>query len=823
MRKLRLLSAALLALSCQPSFRVQDMRCEGLVEPLGIDNARPHFSWTLSSKGPMQQTAYEIEVGPGLWNSGKVESPEQLMIPYGGTSLVSRQQAWWRVRVWNEDGKVSAWSPKARFGVGFLAGEMEGEYIGAVPGGGRASLLRKVFELDKVPSEALLYVNSLGYHEASLNGKKVSESVLNPAVSQLDKRSLIMVYDVSGLLRKGRNELLIAAGTGWYKPATFGAVYEGPLVKAELALDGRPAVWTDASWEGAWNGYSDPGTWRPHEFAGEVIDARVTPRWGPVDVVKVEGVEASMQMCEPCTVQEILEPVSITRTGDNSYLVDFGRVVNALLDITLPALPEGHVTQVLFGDNSPETLDPRVCGYDTYISSGAPKGDRFVNRFNHHVFRYVQLDSLPEKPLEIYALRMRTDFPKRSTFTSSDEDLNRIYDLVDWTVENLTFNGYMVDCASIERLGYGGDGNASTVTLQAMAAVSPLYLNWLQAWADAERPDGSLPHTAPNPYRAGGGPYWCSFLVQAPWRSYVSYADKRMLERFYPAMKHWLDYVDAYTVDGLLKRWPELEYRWWYLGDWAAPEGVDVTDPESVDLVNNCALCQVYLDLEQIAGVLEDEAGARRFRLRYEELSRLIHARFYHPETGTYGTGSQLDMVFPLLVDAVPEELIPAVTACLKERTATVYKGHLATGLVGVPVLTEWATRVREADWFYGLLKQKDYPGYLYMLEQGATGVWEHWNGRRSRLHNCFNGIGSWFYEALGGIIPLEPGCRRVLIDPQIPRGLDWVEVKRDTPYGIISVCRSGNTLEFTVPVGVSALVGGKTYGNGSWEITLKP
>ena len=823
MRKLRLLSAALLALSCQPSFRVQDMRCEGLVEPLGIDNARPHFSWTLSSKGPMQQTAYEIEVGPGLWNSGKVESPEQLMIPYGGTSLVSRQQAWWRVRVWNEDGKVSAWSPKARFGVGFLAGEMEGEYIGAVPGEGRASLLRKVFELDKVPSEALLYVNSLGYHEASLNGKKVSESVLNPAVSQLDKRSLIMVYDVSGLLRKGRNELLIAAGTGWYKPATFGAVYEGPLVKAELALDGRPAVWTDASWEGAWNGYSDPGTWRPHEFAGEVIDARVTPRWGPVDVVKVEGVEASMQMCEPCTVQEILEPVSITRTGDNGYLVDFGRVVNALLDITLPALPEGHVTQVLFGDNSPETLDPRVCGYDTYISSGAPKGDRFVNRFNHHVFRYVQLDSLPEKPLEIYALRMRTDFPKRSTFTSSDEDLNRIYDLVDWTVENLTFNGYMVDCASIERLGYGGDGNASTVTLQAMAAVSPLYLNWLQAWADAERPDGSLPHTAPNPYRAGGGPYWCSFLVQAPWRSYVSYADKRMLERFYPAMKHWLDYVDAYTVDGLLKRWPELEYRWWYLGDWAAPEGVDVTDPESVDLVNNCALCQVYLDLEQIAGVLEDEAGARRFRLRYEELSRLIHARFYHPETGTYGTGSQLDMVFPLLVDAVPEELIPAVTACLKERTATVYKGHLATGLVGVPVLTEWATRVREADWFYGLLKQKDYPGYLYMLEQGATGVWEHWNGRRSRLHNCFNGIGSWFYEALGGIIPLEPGCRRVLIDPQIPRGLDWVEVKRDTPYGIISVSRSGNTLEFTVPVGVSALVGGKTYGNGSWEITLKP
>ena len=303
----------------------------------------------------------------------------------------------------------------------------------------------------------------------------------------------------------------------------------------------------------------------------------------------------------------------------------------------------------------------------------------------------------------------------------------------------------------------------------------------------------------------------------------MNYADKRPLERYYPAMKHWLDYVDAYTVEGLLKQWPNLEYRGWYLGDWAAPKGVDVNDPVSVDLVNNCALCQVYLDLEQMAKVLDEPADAVRFRLRYEELSRLVHNRFYRPETGLYGSGSQVDMVFPLLVEAVPEDLVPAVVEKLKERTAKQYDGHLATGLVGIPVLTEWATRAREADWFFSLLKRKNYPGYLYMLEQGATGVWEEWDGGRSRLHNCYNGIGSWFYEALGGIVPLEPGCRKVRIDPQVPDGLEWVKVVRDTPYGPISVGRNGNHLRVSLPVGVSALIQGRTYGNGQWELDLLP
>ena len=814
MRMKRIVAAAALLVlcACQPSFSVYDLRCEGLTEPLGIDSTQPHFSWKIRSDRPMEQAAYEIEVGPDLWNSGRVASPDQVMVPYDGLPLYARQQAWWRVRVWDAAGKASAWSPKQHFGIGVLD-DLQGDFIGAVPGEGRQPVFRKVFMVDKA-GEAVLHVTSLGYHEVFFNGQKVSDAVLLPAVSQLNKRSLIVTYRLN--LRKGRNELRIDAGSGWYKPTTFGVAYDGPLVKAELDVDGVPFLGTDDTWEGAWSGRKDLGTWQPHRFGGEWIQAGVEPDWGPVDFVAVEGLVSTPMMCAPIRVQETLEPVSVDRRADGSILVDFGRIVNAMLEITLPKLAAGTAVTATFSDfiHRDGTLEEATAGRDVYVASGAA-GDRFFNRFNHHLMRYLVLEGLPEPPEEIRAYRIGDDVSWSGRFESSDPQLNAIFGLLEASVKNLTFGGYMVDCASIERLGYGGDGNASTQTLQSMADVAPLYLNWLQAWADAQRPDGGLPHTAPNPYTAGGGPYWCSFPVQAAWRTWWNYADKRPLERFYPVMKHWLDYVDAYTVDGLLKAWPNEPYRGWYLGDWAAPAGVDVTDPASVDLVGNCTLCQVYLELEQMAQVLGEEDDATVYRQRYDALRQRIQEVFYHD--GIYASGSQVDMVFPLLTGVVPEELKPSVVAQLKTRTQEIYGGHLATGLVGVPVVTEWAVQAGESDWLYGLLKQPGYPGYLYMLDNGATGIWEEWDGGRSHLHNCYNGIGSWFYEALGGIQALEPGYRRVRIDPQAPEGLDWVKVTQETPYGPITVHRQGEHLQVSVPVGVTAEIDGKAVGSGEY------
>jgi alpha-L-rhamnosidase len=388
------------------------------------------------------------------------------------------------------------------------------------------------------------------------------------------------------------------------------------------------------------------------------------------------------------------------------------------------------------------------------------------------------------------AYLIHTDYRSASSFECSDSDLNAIHDMIQYTMRCLAFAGYMVDCPHLERAGYGGDGNSSTLSLQTMYDVAPLFTNWLQAWGDAMREEGSLPHVAPNPGAGGGGPYWCGFIIMAPWQTYVNYNDARLIEKYYPAMKEWLGYVDKYTVDGLLKRWPDTPYRDWYLGDWLAPAGVDAGAQSSIDLVNNCFISDCLATMEKIAGVLGKPQEAAEYAERRDRLNQLLHTTYFTSRNKSYSTGSQLDMTYPMLVGVTPEEVYAGVKEQLFYTTNHKHQGHIAAGLVGVPILTRWAIENKAVDFIYTMLKKRDYPGYLYMIDNGATTTWEAWDRDRSRIHNCYNGIGSWFYQAVGGIRPDEtnPGYRHVLIEPQIPEGVTWAKTTKESPYGTIKV-----------------------------------
>ena len=825
-----------------------DLRTEGMTEPLGIDNTQPHFSWKNTSPQPFLQTAYQIEVASSptllqkgqadIWQTGEVESDESVMIPFEGRQLEPRHLYYWRVRT--RDAQAwTPWSAVQRFGVGIIKPEtMRGEYIGLGLGEAQSIMLTKTFQVAKPKGTALLHVNSLGYHEAYLNGKPVSQAVLTPAVSQLDRRSLTVTYDVTTLLRKGQNTLVLWAGSGWYKKETFRAAFQGPLVRADLDLltetGVTPLTQTDAEWQGRRGGYEDTKDWRPGRFGGERIDASNVPTdmaaigkekdWQQVRTANIEGMEATPQMCQLNCIKETILPASIEDKGDGKWLIDMGRVVNGLFEIELHGLEKGQQVKASYCDHLLEVdkMQGTNWGDDEYISGGQRK-EIFRNRFNHHLFRYVLLSGLPYRPepKDIRAHRIGMDIPRTGTFESSDTRMNSIYQLISYTMDGLLWGGYMVDCASIERLGYGGDGNASTLSLQNTFDTDALYANWLQAWRDATRPDGSVPHTAPNPYRAGGGPYWCSFVVQAPWRTWWTFGDERPVSQMYDTMRLWLRYVDKYSREGLLRQWPDLDYRWWFLGDWLAPKGIDVKNQESVTLVNNCALSQSYAELIQMATLLGRQADKEEFVRRRETLNRRIHETFYHPDTQTYGTGSQLDMAYPLLVGAAPE----GVRATVHRKLVTEHD-HLGVGLVGIPILTEWATLNREADFMYRMLTQPDYPGYLYMIDNGATGTWEDWDKPRSHFHNCFNGIGSWFYQALGGIIPTQPGYRTVRIEPQHPRGLEWVRVTRDTPYGTILTYwkqeAQAYKLHLEIPNGITATVGNKEFTAGVYDMVME-
>jgi alpha-L-rhamnosidase len=826
------------------SLAVSDLRCENLTGPLGLGTDKPRLSWKIiSGENGTVQKAFQIlaassialldEENADLWNSGKIMSPESHLVPYRGREAGSRTLCYWKVRIWDAGDRCSEWSDAAFFSTGLLGeSDWKAEYIGFPHSEGYtvSPQLKRTFTLDDTGEKVFLYVNSLGYHEVYVNGAKAGDYVLTPSVSQFSKRSLVLTYDISHMLRQGRNDLVIWTGRGWYSEGLPGVSASVPLVRAqaEKLSGGRweQILVTDTLWKGRNSGYSTIGTWRPHQFGGEYADASLLlpdlsaesldrVSWTSVFSAEKPAGEATSQLCEPDRIFESIHAASVVKLNDSSWLADMGKSITGYAEIRFPQLRKGSRILMEYCDHLDDEGNIVNQGQrDIFVSAGA--GDEcFRNRFNYHGFRYIRISGLPREPLPsgIKAHLIHTGYGQASTFECSDPDLNRIHDMISHTLRCLSLGGYLVDCPSVERLGYGGDGNASTETAQIMFPLAPLYSNWLQAWADCIREDGGMPHTAPNPYNAGGGPYWCGFIITASWRTYMNYGDELILSEYYPVMQKWLGYVEKYSPRGLLERWPDTDYRNWYLGDWAVPEGVDQTDPASVNLVNNCFIAVCYETMEKIAAVLGKTHDSETYRLKRRSLKNLIHNTFYDAAKSVYGSASQIDLTYPLLAGIVPDSLAGTVRENLRDVILNRYGGHFACGLVGIPVFTEWAVKNREADLFRSMLLKRDYPGYLYMLGNGATTTWEHWNGARSRIHNCYNGIGRWFYQAVGGIQNDETECayRSVIIDPQIPSGISWANTSQETPYGTVRVnwkmTDAGFHMEVGIPYGSRARV----------------
>ena len=727
------------------------------------------------------------------------------------------------------------------------------QFIGCRTNSGWAEtpMLRKTFYLPdslfKADHWFKLWIRSLGYHEAYINGVKVGDYVMQPAVSQLDKRSLVVTYDVTPYLHEGQNELLLWLGQGW------GRIYGTPAVAWSMVEWTDGSQWnhyalTDSTWEASPSGYSYTGSWQPMHFGGERYDARVKPQWRPATVTEVTG-DADWQWFEGNRIVDFLSPISETPQPDGSILLDFGRVVTGGFQVTFLPKPEGHEITMEYLDH----LDakPPFTETDIYVSDGTGDDDiHFTNRFHMHAFRYVRIRGVDTAnmgtPISEYqyatALQISAVDPKEgATFECSDPRLNAIHDMVKYTLSCLTFSGYMVDCPHIERMGYGGDGNSSTMTLQTLWDVRSTYANWMQAWHDAMQPDGDLPYVAPA-FRTGGGPYWQSFVVQAPWRTYLNYGDRSLIYRHYDDMKRWLQYIERHSEDYILQPWPDNERHSWFLGDWAVPEGVD-KGGESVLHASSCFISDCLADMEQMARMVGYPDDARHYAEWRMNLNASIHRHFYHPESHTYANGTPLDQCYALQMGIPPDSATAAaVKAQLLKECHGKYRDHIAAGLMGVPIFTEWCIRERQTDLMATILRQPDYPGYLNMINQGATTTWESWDcGRpgkedRSRVHNCYNGIGIWFYQALAGIRPdpERPGYTHFFVDPQPCNGVDWVRSTKpladDTITVEINYSHTGTstntstaapagTMIVHVPYGTTATV----FPGTSRERTLTP
>jgi alpha-L-rhamnosidase len=825
------------------------LRCEYLRDPLGIDVARPRLSWEfnpIESPRGMRQTGYQVLVAGSrakmdsnegdFWDSGRVASDESVNVTYAGRELGSRSQCYWKVRVWDQDGRVSDWSRPARWTMGLIKpADWRGKWIGTTAGTGpdkATPWFRKVFSIPSQPRSAYVYVASIGYHEVYINGRKAGDAVLTPSVSHLGRRVRYLTYDISDLLAIGENSVGVWLGHGWASHPEYGLRGGARfLLQMEAMLEDGSAVTvaSDASWRTHASPLTGIGHWKAREFGGERYDARLerpgwsTGKFSDSDWEQVKMFEdhpqvLSAEMIEPNRLVRKLDPVSIQQRPDGSVRIDMGRNFTGWFEIALKGSAGREISlEYSERENEASSYSQR----DMYICSG--KGEeRFRSRFNYHAFRWVTIRNLGYLPPkgDVAGYLVRTDFRPAATFSCSNALLNRLYEMMSWTYESLALGGYLVDCPHRERLGYGGDAHATMETGLSQFRTEAFYTKWLQDWRDTQTPMGEMPHTAPQ-MDGGGGPAWGGICVVLPWELYRRYGDIRILETSYASARKWLEFLDSKSSGNLLQPFTSFSTPgqpiWSFLGDWVAPgrgqEPADRVDERSTYFFNNCYWILNLRIAADWADVLGHADDARRFRARADQVSAQAHRTFYDAGRKIYANGEQTYLVFPLAAGVVPEELRADTLGRLEERIKVDDKGHINAGMHGTWLLWRYLGRVGRDDLLAAMMMQQTYPSWAYMLDQGATTVWEEWNGNNSGLHSTLMGAGQWFTEDLAGIRPGEtaPGYKHFVLRPVVIEGLDSASATFQSPYGEIRSewKSSGGTFRwrFHVPPNTTATV----------------
>lgn len=813
------------------SFTLTHLRCEYRENPLGIDETRPRLAWQMRTRRRgARQTAYQIvaqdETGEALWDSGKIASEQSSQIEYGGPTLRSRQRVTWRVRVWDEGG-VSVLSRPAGWEMGLLerADWSAGWIQGGLAGGPRTSvpapLLRRSFTLDKPVASARLYISALGLFEARLNGQRVGEDALAPGWTEYAKRVRYHAYDVGGLLAAGENVIGALLGDGWYSGHVG---FQGrqrygdrPRLIAQLEIthnDGsRTTVITDTGWRVAYGPLLQADL-----IMGEHWDARLeTPGWDAPGFDDARWLAAEIwRGAAPslvarngpaiCRIQElapVADPRPIENFGLARWLFDFGQNLVGVVRLEATLSPGVTLTlrhaETLNADGRIYTANLRSAQQtDIYTSRGGAQV--FEPRFTFHGFRYVEVHGYPGTPPRdlLTAVVIHSDLPVTGAFRCSDPLINQLQRNIVWGQKG-NFVDVPTDCPQRdERLGWTGDAQVFAPTAAFNMDVAAFFTKWQQDLADTQHESGRIPPIAPDT-RFGhedGGPAWADALVIVPWTLYQRYGDARLLARHYPSMQAWMAYL-AETSPGHIRAHPDGRPRQGY-GDWLALDGSGGTEGATPkDLIGTAFYAHSARLMARIAAALGKKKDAKRYAGLFETIRRAFIHRFVTADgllIGQTQTACALALRFGLL----PAQARPGVVAALARDIAT-RGNHLSTGFVGTPHLPFALSENGRADIAYALLNQRAWPSWLYSVTQGATTIWERWDGwtqdkgfqtpdMNSFNHYAYGAIGAWLYAVVAGIDvdETQPGFKRIMFRPQPGGGITQAEAALDGPYGRI-------------------------------------
>ena len=702
-----------------------------------------------------------------------------------------------------------------------------------------ARMLRKEFSVAKPVARATVNYSGLGLSELYLNGAKIGDHVLSPGLTDYDKHVLYETFDVTKQVQNGRNAIGLWLGNGrYYAPRAQAGTRNFGFPKAlvqlniEYADGSRESVVSDESWK-----LTTAGPIRANnEYDGEEYDARMEmpgwsragfddSKWEAAQVVPAPAGTIAAQTAEPLRVTETLHPVSVKQLRPGVWIFDMGQNMVGWCRLRVSGSRGTEVrlrhAETLQPDGSLYVANLRTArATDVYTLKGEGT-EVWEPRFTYHGFRFVEMTGYPGKPTAA-ALEGRVvhdDMAREADFTSSNDLLNKIHHNVFWGIRG-NYRSIPTDCPQRdERQGWLGDRSQVSRSESYMFNVAAFYAKWMRDLADSEH-DGSIPDVSPN--------YWPLYHDDITWPStflyvhgmlYDQYADRRALERDYPAMKLWIEHERKYLQDGLM---PKDQYADWCVPP-EDPKLIHSKDPARITdktLIATAYYYDLLRLMARFANLLDNPADAVDFKTLADKVEAAFQKRFFQPASGVYDNGTQTSSILPLAFGMVPAEDRAEVLRALKNSIEQQSHGHVGTGLVGAQWLMRTLTDNGMADVAYQIATQKTYPGWGYMVEKGATTVWELWNGdtadpaMNSGNHVMQIGdLGVWMYERLAGMRadPEHPGFKHTIVRPYPAGDLTFVKASHESPYGKIAVAwkraKGAFTMDVTVPPNTTATV----------------
>lgn len=843
-----------------PAIIISTLRFEHTRNPLGIGASHPRLSWTVETTAPgWLQTAYEIEAFDAMGHlrgqTGRVMSDRSVLVDWPFADLRSRERLTLRVRVWSSDDSVSDWSSPATVEAGllhpddwsaqFVTPDWDEDITRAQP----APLLRREFDVREGMSGARLYVTALGVYEAQINGSVVGDEVLAPGWTSYNSRLHYQTFDVTHLLRNGRNALGALLGDGWYRGRLgFGGGRRNIYGERLALLAQLEITYSDGSTERivtdhSWRAVTGP-LLASDLYDGEMYDARLertgwsTPGYDDSTWAGVRPLERDLSTLiassvPPVRRTELLAPVAITTSPSGRTLVDFGQNLVGRLRLTVHGPARQTITlrhaEVLENDELGTRPLRTALATDRYTLRGEGE-ETWEPRFTFHGFRYAEVEGWPGelRTEQIRAVVCHSDMERTGWFECSDPLINRLHENVIWSMRG-NFLSLPTDCPQRdERLGWTGDIQVFAPTGSFLYNTAGFLASWLADVAAEQSPDGMVPYVVPNVLPAhffsdpgstmAPAAAWGDAAVFVPWTLYQRYGDAGILEAQFASMRAWVD---------LLAKIAGEHYLWeggFQFGDWLDPSAPP-DNPGAARADKNVVATAYFARSAEIVGRTAQVLGRDEEATHYLTLAARVRDAFdaaYVTPAGDIRSDATTVYALALQFDLLKR---PEQRRHAGERLVElVHEGgyHINTGFVGTPLICDALCSVGAYDAAFRLLTQRECPSWLYPVTMGATTIWERWDSMlpdssinpgemTSFNHYALGAVADWLHRVVAGLAPAEPGYRRLTIQPHPGGNLTHAHASLHTPYGPAEsqwTIENGEiTLKVTIPPNTTAHV----------------